>query len=258
MMAGWQPKSPHVSQLRQNPDGSYAGDDDCGPASCTRYLREAGKLDPTVPSLQQFNDCREWINGQPDQEFQSGTGITDLEGWIGHFGIDTFWTTDFTVTKGSAFGIVLINAVPKLVDGSWPYDSSWLGNAEHWILWLRELNGAINWFNDPLTYLGGERDTQLDLDYLAGVFVGAIVLPDIPNPPTPVPQAPVFMHTKSAAALKVQPNHTCTALARMPAGGNVLVHTGRTQTTNNELWQYVQYSDKQGWVLANNLTVYTV
>lgn len=252
-MTVWQPLSEHLSQLRLNPDGSYTGDDDCGPVCDLRLLREAGKIDPHGDRLAQLDDFRQVIDGHPDEQGQGGTSFGDCERYLARFGVDTTWTASFDVAQASQFALVLVTDAPRLDDGSWPYPSDWLGGQEHWILWLPRWQGSGNWFNDPLTYTGGERDTQLDLNYLRGIFAGAILAMPLPPIGTGVPAGRpgtrALVLTARACALKTQPNHHCTALARIPALGQCLDLIQR-QSTDGETWARVQWRDRTGWLPA--------
>ena len=244
----WLPLSEHLSQLRTNPDGSYAGNEDCGPTCDVRLLREAGKLDPHGDRLAQLDDFRQVIDGHPDEQGQGGTSFGDCERYLARFGVESTWTASFDAAQASQFAIVLVTDVPRLEDGSWPYPADWLAGQEHLILWLPFWMGAGNWFNDPLTYTGGERDTQLDLAYLRGIFAGAILAMPLPPIATGGP-AGRRVRTNRACALKTQANHRCTALASIPARGECLDLGGR-QPTDGESWARVQWRDRTGWLPA--------
>jgi hypothetical protein len=59
-------------------------------------------------------------------------------------------------------------------------------------------------------------------------------------------------HLIAACALKIQPNHTCAALAHAPANARIMVLPWQA-TTNGELWQRVRWTDKEGWLPASNV-----
>ncbi len=112
-------------------------------------------------------------------------------------------------------------SIPGLVDGEW-------ANARVW-----QYAGAFN--NQPCQVLG------VDVDI------------DAANMPlAPAPGQSVAGHLIKACALKPEPNHTSPALVQAPAGGKILVLPGQA-TTNGEVWQRVQWTDKTGWVLASNV-----
>lgn len=241
-------RSGHVSQLRLNPDGTYAGDEDCGPACAVRYLREAGGIAADADRLEQINDFRLYVDGAPDQEGQGGTSLSDVERYMGRFGIPSAWSSRFQDAFASPVAVVLITAPPLLSDGSWPYDESWLGGAEHWILWLQACDGTSNHFNDPLTYFGGERDTHLDLGYLQRIFAGAILLPGQVSVSPPWPQPILPAHITTACALKIRANHTSGALAHLVVGNRCLLYPQRAADGTGTTWARIQWAGRYGWV----------
>ena len=123
-----------------------------------------------------------------------------------HFGISAIWTDTLFRAEVAAWSICLVEA--QLLQPA-RYPAGWLPAADapnHFILWLPCLEGQTNWFDDPLVQ---DADCQYDLGSVASAFAGAYILPE-PGPRTRFVRVP--------CALKVNPNHTCKALAMLRGG----------------------------------------
>jgi hypothetical protein len=98
--------------------------------------------------------------------------------------------------------------------------------------------GSEAWFNDPLVQ---DHDCQYGLDSVRAAWSGAYLVADELG--VIEPEQVII----SNCALKLNPNHTCKALARLTAGQRVL------QLAQANGWGRVHAGAATGWVPLGNM-----
>jgi hypothetical protein len=239
----WNPRHAHVSQIHPQ---TGSGADDCGPASVTRYLYEAGKLAADLDPWIALAEVAAMIRGVPDSPVNNApTDSNALIAGLAHYGIAASWTDSYQSCLAAAWSIVLVRG-PDLVPA--PCPQSWwgvapYGSGDHWMLWLPAWQGSANWFDNPLEYTRGQVDAQYDLHAVQGAFYGGILLPSTGNGETPA--AP--WRALRQFGLLPRPVHGSAALAVVPNGGTGLVEEGARTDGDGTVWQRVQWRDRHGW-----------
>jgi len=242
----WIPQFHHVTQI--HPVGG-SGQADCFQASLARYLYEAGAVPSTRDPWDLINEICIVSRGVPDGPHNPDTTLSEADNTLVHYGLPDNWTASYQDALNAPWSICLVNGA--LLQPA-QYPASWFGSAnwpDHFILWLPALNGAANWFNDPLAYDNGQQDCQYDPSSVATAFGGAYLLPTTGHGET----APTTAQVLQACALKVQPSHASIAIAAIPAAGQVL-DFGTRVPVGPETWARIQWGDKTGFVLANNVS----
>jgi len=253
----WLPRSAHCSQLEHATGYQGNGLLDCGPCSCVRYLREAGKLpiDGDIPA--QLSDAAYAIRGHPDDWTNGTVSVAALQTYLGSYGIASHYTEDYAVALQSPWSILLVDAF-NLAPAQYPQDASWLGwdsgQGDHFIAWLPVWQGSTYWVDDPLAFNNGEQDCIYDAGALASAFRAALILPSthhgedpvpVPHPPAPAP-VPVRRMASRQVGLKLRSAHGGKDIYTIPAHGQ-LIDLG----VRNQGWAWVLFRDRRGWIPAD-------
>ena len=229
----WTARSCFVSQLH----GDGSGWNDCFEASLLRYLREVGTVDVAGDVATQLAAVAQLVRGVPDAPGNADTTLGEAEAALQHYGAWVSFVTDWSKVLASPFALCFVNGI-ELRPSQYP--ASWFDNAnydDHFI--LRLPNGA---YNDPL--VPSRQDVSYDEASVRGYFGGAYLLPWTG---AKVAEQPRF-NVVQACALKVDPNHVCSAVARLAAGAEVLGTGKRTPH-----WTEVQTPHLRGWLPTSNL-----
>ena len=257
-MSLWSPQSDHVSQLEHaNASWDGLGNNDCGPGCLTRYGREAGILPLGVAIHDQLSHVAEEIRGYPDGPNNGYVSVDQMQTWLGNHNTHSHYTEDWATARAAAWSICLVDAF-QLSPPQYPQDWSWLGAntglGDHFVLWLPQWRGTIDWYNDPLAYDLGEVDNQYDLGAMEAAFRAALVLPSthhgedpapIPAPPKPAP-IPIRRMVSQPAGLKAIASHGGPNIYNIPKHGQLLDLGVRFNG-----FSQVQYLIKVGWVPTN-------
>jgi len=210
----WRPRYHHVTQLRHNPNtGGTDGREDCFEAACARYLRETYGGTLPAADVDLIDEISLAARGLPDSPYNQATTVPECERAFIHFGTRHIWTQSYPAALASRYSICLVDGTalqPRRYPPSWFGDP---GQPNHFVLWLPYWDGADNWFDDPLVQ---DADCRYSLESAAAAFAGAYLLPDQRGVIEPL------QRVTQACSLKVNPNHTCAALARLAAGEQVL------------------------------------
>jgi hypothetical protein len=242
----WTPRYHHVSQLHAGPDGSLSGWNDCWEACLARYLRER---DPQVCGRDDWallDAVSLAARGRHDAQDNAETTLDEAARSLRFYGIEARWTVGYQEALQAPWAICLVDGTalaPAQYPANW-FDASAPG-PNHFVLWLPFWQDSAAWFNDPLAYANGRQDCLYDLVSVVAAFSGAYLLPSTGHGE----DVPAHLEVAARCALKVQPNHTCTALADLPAGTVVIVQAG----TQGE-WQRVRLANgMSGWVPRGRL-----
>jgi len=258
------PRSLHVSQLAHAGGmGMNIGWEDCGPASILRYLREAGKVDPTGNIPTQLSDMAFRVRGTPDSAANLPVDNNALSAALSSYGIASHYTVNYAEAADKAWSVIFVNAfqlTPPQYAQNWPWLGADTGTGDHYILWLPQWQGNTNWFNDPLAFSNGQEDCQYDAACIQAAFRWALILPDtghgedaapLPTPPQS-PPTPERRMVSEPCTLKPNPSHEGAGVTRSGLEVQIPAHAQLIDTgVRNSGWAYVQYTDLHGWAPAN-------
>jgi hypothetical protein len=242
----WIPRYRHVSQLHAGPGGTLSGWNACWEACLVRYLCERNPSLAAAGDLALIDAVSGVARGTPDCPANADTTLGEAARSLAAYGITAPWTASFQDAWQAPWAICLVDGT--LLQPA-QYPASWFGAAtgqgNHFMLWLPFWQGSDAWFNDPLAIAGSQQDCEYDLRSVAAAFYGAYLLPPTGNGEGVAPTLLV----EAACALKVQPNHSCIALASLPRGTVVTALPGRRGE-----WQEVRTaSGMSGWAPLSRL-----
>lgn len=244
----WVPRyGKHISQIHPQ---TGSGADDCGPASVTRYLFEAGKLAATRDPWDALAEVAEVIRGVPDSPIDNAlTDSNALIRGLTHYGISgAQWTDSYQACLDAPWSIPLVRGpdlLPTPCPVSW-WGSPPAGSGDHWMVWLPSWKGSAAWFDNPLQFFPAQVDTQYDLGALRGAFYGGILLPTTNSGET----TPVKWMALRQFGLLPRPVHGSSALAVVPKGGTGLIEDATYKDGNGITWQRGQFRSAHGWFPA--------
>lgn len=240
----WTPRWRHVSQIHA--DGS--GWNDCWEAALARYLRERDTPGIAGDGWTLINAISLAARGEPDTPDNLDTTLPECDQSLLDFDCAVNWTASYQAALSAPWAICLVDG-RKLSPAQYP--PSWFNaapGANHFILWLPQLHGAANWFNDPLAYTNGQKDCQYDLGSVARAFSGAYLLPSTGNGEL----SPRRVQARARCGLLTAPRHGSHAVTIVPAGGQALDLDRWQADGAGTTWGYFQYRDKYGWAPFNN------
>lgn len=250
----WAPRHGHVSQLHAGPGGVLSGWNDCWEACLARYLCERDHTLALLGDLALIDRVSRAARGAADAPDNADTSLGDAAASLRAFGLPVHWTASYQDALAAPWAICLVDgtllAPPQ-------YPAAWFGTpapgGNHFILWLPFWQGSANWFDDPLAYGNGQHDCLYASGSVAAAFYGAYLLPDTGNGEGSGANPTTGAHLLVAArcALKLQPNHTCIAVATLAAGMAVTALSGI-----QDGWQRVRTADGiGGWLPCDRLRV---
>ncbi|HVA88247.1 MAG TPA: SH3 domain-containing protein [Chloroflexota bacterium] len=242
----WTPRHGHVSQLHPGPGGALSGWNDCWEACLARYLRERGAPVIEGDDWVLIDAVSRAARGAADSPGNGDTSLGEAERSLAAFGITPQWTDSYQEALLTPWAICLVDG-RALVPAQYP--AEWFGDEtpgpNHFVLWLPRWQGNPDWFNDPLAYANRQEDCRYHLGSVAVAFAGAYLLPPTGNGEI----APPIFRVTARCALKLQPNHTCLAMATLPSGAVVTALAG-TQGG----WRQVRTTGGlSGWAPSNRL-----
>jgi hypothetical protein len=148
----WIPRYHHMSQMEDWRDGGgLNGHNNCGPASCARWLREAG-----YPSPGSDHDLiahvRFGMTGQQEYAAEGYISLDQVRGYLKNLDILVGEATADARAAAAPWALSLVRG-PELYPAQYP--RSWFGvdAPDHFIL---SLPGGL--INDPLAYFNGQQD----------------------------------------------------------------------------------------------------
>ncbi len=230
------PLSQHVSQLTPG-DQTPGGGNDGFAASLLRYLYETKAVSDTEDQVAVLAHITELLAAPSTPE---GTA---LQAALQSYNLPVVWSTSYRDAALSPFAIVLVQADLLTPQRYQPSFLTGDQRSDHFMLWLPLWAGHDNWFNDPL--VATMQDVRYDLFSVAYAFLGAFLLPALPEmEQPPLTTGPVF----SAANLRVQPHDGAATLQVIPMGAEVRLLPDATTD-----WQRVSYGGMTGYILSATL-----
>ena len=227
-MLNYVPDHPAISQLRRNPDGTTTGRNDCWEACQASYLRLRALPDLPAGDVALVDAISLVARGVPDTEWNDPTTLPDAERALARYGVPYLWSPDPRALQAAQLSIILVDGAalePRRYPAAW-FDDPHRGN--HFVLWMPPRDGAANWFMDPLA---GAYVTYDPASVLPNCY-GGFLLPDLDG------LMPGVVHAARRCALKVQPDHTCIALAAIAAGE--ALHYLAQDNAEGEVWARVR------------------